>query len=292
VQNNRPGQIQIPSHTPVIATQRFFAKGRGQQFEARKTEAATQIDLYDEIGDFGVSAKDFRTQLKNAGDIVLRINSPGGDVFDGLAMYNDLVAHSGHVRVEVTGIAASAASIIAMAGDEIAIAENAFLMIHNSWGVTIGNQADHDEAADLLGQVDQSLAATYAKRTGLDARVVSKMMADETWFNGKEAKAKGFATEVITAEIAKAHFDLSVYSKAPTELTEIDPSIDPTDINIRELEKILRDAGIPRRKAKAIASSGNKATADLRDAEDDASDLADYFAAKATTIQISMKELN
>jgi ATP-dependent Clp protease protease subunit len=293
MQSNRPSPIYVCGTPPSNQKERFFNKARGQRFETTASNDVTEIDLFDEIGDFGVSDKDFSAQLKNAsGNIVLRINSPGGDVFQGLAIYNALLAHKGSVRVEVTGVAASAASIIAMAGDEIAIAENAFIMIHNAWSLTIGNQEDHDKSADLLGQIDQSLANTYAKKTGLTVKAVSQMMADETWLSAADAKANGFATEILTSERPNVRFDVSIYSKAPSELTADNIEIDPTDVNIRELENILRDAGIPRRKAKALAAHGIKAPADLRDEDSDASELAAYFAAKASNIQTLFKETN
>lgn len=157
MQFDRPSPIFVCGTPCGVQKQPYFAKAKGQQFEAKVINDTTEIDLFDEIGEFGVSAKDFSAQLRNIrGNIVLRINSPGGDVFQGIAIYNSLIAHEGHVRVEVTGVAASAASIVAMAGDEIGIAENAFIMVHNAWGVTIGNQADHDEASDLLGQIATS----------------------------------------------------------------------------------------------------------------------------------------
>jgi ATP-dependent Clp protease protease subunit len=287
--SNRPSPIVLCGSPPSGRTQPYFAKSRGRVFSKASDNGATIIDLFDEIGGFGVSAKDFRAQLNDvSGNIVLRINSPGGDVFDGLAIFNSLVAHEGHVRIEVTGVAASAASIIAMAGDEIAIAENAFLMIHNAWGVTIGNADDHDEASDLLGQIDNSLANTYARRTGLDVRAIAKMMTDETWFGSSDAKAHGFVTEVITPRAMSAKFDMSLYANAPSELTAIETS---DEVNIRDVERILRDAGIPRRKAKALAGHGIKTPADLRDEDDEVSnDLAAFFAAKATSFSNSMKE--
>ena len=293
MQSNRPEAIYVCGAPCGVQNRPYFAKAKGQQFEAKVINSTTEIDLFDEIGDFGVSAKEFSAQLRNIrGDIILRINSPGGDVFQGISIFNTLLSHEGHVRVEIVGVAASAASIVAMAGDEIAIAENAFIMVHNAWGVTIGNQADHDEASDLLSQIDQSLANTYAKRTGLDVRAVATMMTNETWLNAKDAKANGFATEVITSERPKAQFDMSVYSKAPSELVAADTLPDPTNLNIRELENILRDAGIPRRKAKALAAYGIKAPAYLRDEDDEASDLAAYFATATINLNNSFKELN
>lgn len=268
--------------------QPYFAKAQGRSFAKKATNGATIIDLFDEIGAYGVSAKDFRAQLNEiTGNIVLRINSPGGDVFDGLAIFNSLVAHDGHVRVEVTGVAASAASIIAMAGDEIAIAENAFLMIHNAWSLTIGNADDHDETSDLLGQIDHSLAGTYAKRTGQDIRVMKAMMDEETWLGSAEAKANGFVTEIIESRSANARFDMSVYAKAPSQFATDEPL---NDINIRDLERILRDAGVPRRKAKVLASYGIKTPVDQRDADESVFDeLAALFAASSNNIS---KELN
>jgi ATP-dependent protease ClpP protease subunit len=274
----------MPCGTPQSnRKQSYFAKAQGRSFAKKAESGATIIDLFDEIGSYGVSAKDFRAQLNEInGNIVLRINSPGGDVFDGLAIFNSLVAHDGHVRVEVTGVAASAASIIAMAGDEIAISENAFIMIHNAWSLTIGNAEDHDETSDLLGQIDHSLAGTYAKRTGQDIRVMKAMMDEETWLGSAEAKANGFVTEIIEARAANARFDMSVYAKAPPQLAT-DELLN--DINIRDVERILRDAGIPRRKAKALAGHGIKTPVDLRDADDEVSnDLAAIFAAKAISI--------
>ena len=127
--------------------------------------AVSEIDLYDEIGMFGVTAKDFRERLKatNGGDILLRINSPGGDVFDGIAIYNDLLAHPGSVTVHITGVAASAASIIAMAGRKIVMSENAFQMIHNAWGIAIGDRHTHADAAALLGKIDSALDLNGSK---------------------------------------------------------------------------------------------------------------------------------
>src|SRR5205823_2104371 len=129
----------------------------GALFDIRAGVGATEILVYDEIGQFGVSPTAVRDQLKGAGDVLVKINSPGGDVFDGIAIHNDLVAHSGNVTVHVTGVAASAASIIAMAGKTIAIAPNAFVMLHNSWALTIGNAGDHQDTASLLTQVDGAL---------------------------------------------------------------------------------------------------------------------------------------
>lgn len=231
---------------------RFFARSVGTSFDVRASDGATEIDIYDEIGFWGVNAKDFRARLKGAGDVVLRINSPGGDVFDGLAIFNDLVAHKGKVRVEITGLAASIASIIAMAGDEIAIADNGFLMIHNAWTIGIGNRHDFNELSGTLAKIDDALARTYASRTGAGVRSVKQMMDDETWLTAKEAKSLGFATESLTQVEAKAKFDLSVFGSAPAALEwPVDDTEEPE--TERDWERVaMRDAGWTRSKVRSF----------------------------------------
>lgn len=164
-----------------------------------KSQAETEINLYGEIGFWGVTAQDFRATLSQVDTpkLILNINSPGGDVFDGIAIYNDLLAHSSSVVVRVTGVAASAASLIAMAGDTIEIAENAFFMIHNAWSVAVGDARVMTSKAKLLSKIDGELADTYAARTGGDLEDIKQQMNDETWLSGDEAVEQGFADTVI-----------------------------------------------------------------------------------------------
>lgn len=236
---------------------RFFARAVGTKFNiAAKKDGPIEIDLYDEIGFWGVRAKDFRSRLRDAGDsdILLRINSPGGDVFDGIAIYNDLLAHKGKVRVEVTGLAASIASIIAMAGNERAVADNAMVMIHNAWTIALGNKNDFRETADLLDKIDENLARTYASATGQGIKSIKKMMDDESWFNGNEAVENGFATELLGASDldAQAKFDLSVFENVPKALCWPDDTFDAQESE-EDIEKLLmRDAGRSRSQARAL----------------------------------------
>lgn len=251
----RPNAITVPEGLAQSTARPFFNRAVGRAFEVRAADTVTEIELYDEIGYWGVTAKSFRQQIRSAGDIRLRINSPGGDVFDGIAIFNDLVQHNGRVEVEVTGVAASAASIIAMAGDTIRVAENAFLMIHNAWTLAIGNRHDITETAALLGQIDGAMADTYAARTDIDRDEVVAMMDAETWMNGKEAVDKGFADEVATLPDASATFDLSGFKNTPKQivvnLTD-DAAVRPS--TVRDAERALRDAGFSVRNAKALAS--------------------------------------
>lgn len=168
--------------------------------------APAEILLYDEIGLWGVSASDFAAALKDAGpgDVKVRINSPGGDVFDGLAIYNMLLAHRGNVTTSVDGLAASAASYIAMAGDPVSMAERSQMMIHNAWGLVVGNRHDMTKNADIMGRIDGQLAGIYADKTGKPIGDVSAMMDAETWFTAAEALDQGFCNAVVVPPKASA----------------------------------------------------------------------------------------
>lgn len=153
----------------------------------------------DWFGD-GVSAKSFADDLKALGavkQIDLRINSEGGDVFAGKAMYSLLVEHKAKIVVHVDGLAASAASFLAMAGDDIEIGEGAFMMIHNTWTWAVGDSNDMRRTAELLDSVNATVRDVYVARTKNTSDDVKKWMDEETWMNGKECLARGFATKVI-----------------------------------------------------------------------------------------------
>jgi ATP-dependent Clp protease protease subunit len=165
---------------------------------AAEGDAPTEILLYDEIGYWGVTDKDFALALAQAGNgpIKLRINSPGGDVFHGYAIYNMLVAHPAPVEVVIDGLAASAASFIAMAGTTISMAETSMLMVHNAWGIVVGDRNDMLETAAVMEKIDGQLAAIYASKSGKAAPDVSALMDAETWFTSTEAKTAGLCDAV------------------------------------------------------------------------------------------------
>lgn len=188
---------------------------RGYEIKAKAKEA--EIWIYEEIGEGwfgGLSAKQFAEDLKALGvleKITIRINSPGGDVFDGVAIYNILKQNAARVIVYIDGLAASIASIIAMSGDEIYMAGNATMMIHKAWGLTIGNSEDMQAMAEILAKLDGTLTGTYAKRTGQDWAKISAMMADETWMNAQEALDMGFVDQITEELKLAAHFDLDKF---------------------------------------------------------------------------------
>jgi len=165
-------------------------------------DGVTEILLYDEIGFWGVTAKQFVQQLSaiSTPSITVRINSPGGDVFDGLAIYDALEAHAATIETVVEGLAASAASFIALAADKVTMAENALMMIHQAWGFAIGNKADMLDMATTLEKIDGQLAAIYAGQTGKTQAEMLALMAgasDGTWFTADEAKTIGLVDEIV-----------------------------------------------------------------------------------------------
>ena len=173
-----------------------------------KANDTAEISIYDEIGFWGVSAASFAQDLKNCGNnlkqINLHIHSPGGDVFDGIAIYNLLKNHPANVTVYIDGLAASMASVIAMAGNEVIMPENAMMMIHKPWGIQGGDAEDMRKYADLLDKVENTLIPAYATKTGKTPEELAEMLSAETWLNGKECVEQGFADKLAEPLVAMA----------------------------------------------------------------------------------------
>jgi ATP-dependent protease ClpP protease subunit len=193
-----------------------------------------EISIYDEIGAYGVSAKAFLAdlgKLPDAAPLTLRLNSPGGSVFDAVAIYNALQRHAGNVTVSIDGIAASAASYIAMAGDEIIMPENAFLMIHDPSGLVMGTAADMRAMAEALEKIGASLIKGYAAKSGKEEKDIAALMAAETWLDAAEALDMGFADTMAEPVKMAASFDVSRFRNAPPEIVEAVKTVkapDPT----------------------------------------------------------------
>lgn len=196
---------------------------RSPWFEMKaKGGKAAEVLIYDEINPFyGVGAKEFAQELKALGEIaelIVRINSPGGSVFDGVAIYNILKEQKAHVHVQIDGMALSIASVIALSGNTIAIAENAFMMIHNPWTLAVGDADELRKLAGTLDKLKESLVDTYAGHTGLPTSEIQQMMDEETWFRGAEAIEKGFAHELSSPVKIAASFDPSRFKNTPAGL--------------------------------------------------------------------------
>lgn len=199
-----------------------------------KADGEATIYLYSPIGGWGVLADDFVRELRaiKANVIHLRINSPGGDVFEARAIATAIRQHEARVVAHVDALAASAATYIALAADEVRIAKGAFFMVHRSWTMALGNAGELREVAELLEKIDDSIVADYAQKTGKSTAQVNEWMAAETWFTAEEAVAHGFADLLVDGEEgagadgAEARWNLAAaYRNVPAALTE--PPADP-----------------------------------------------------------------
>jgi ATP-dependent Clp protease, protease subunit len=196
-----------------------------QWYSMKAAEQAAEIVIYDEIGkswwgEETVSAKSFLDELNALGDvdaITLRINSPGGDVFDGVAIHNALKNHKATVTAHIDGLAASAASFIAMAANKVVMPANSFMLIHGASGLSFGNADDMRAVADDLDRIDKSLTATYVARSKSTTAKVRALMKEDRLMDAAEAKEWGFADEVTKEVKMAAHYSLRLLPQAAAE---------------------------------------------------------------------------
>ena len=211
--------------TTSTPTQKFYALEKSDNGEAT-------IHLYNEVGAFGAGSKEFLADLGklDGQHIHLRINSPGGSVVEGTAIYNALRRHKGGVTVHIDALAASMASVIAMSGSPVYIADNALLMIHNPWTVSMGESKDLRKEADLLDKLKSTLVNAYTRKTGMDQAQVAEMMDAETWLDAVEAVALGVADAIeegvaaaatATPEMLRARFDKFAKASSSMNQTEV-----------------------------------------------------------------------
>ena len=243
--------FQRPQNFQWDAPSDVLAKWAERPLAAEADDPNT-ITIFDVIGeDFwsggGFTAKRMAGALRGIGNnpVTVKINSPGGDMFEGIAIYNLLREHPAKVTVEVMGWAASAGSIIAMAGDEIRMGLGTFMMVHNAWGMVVGNRHDMRDAADLFERFDSAIVDIYAARSGLDRKAIQKLMDAETFMGPTEAVENGFADSIAEglksdddeskpadrrlmarrqteAALARAGFSRSVRSEMLSELMAAD----------------------------------------------------------------------
>ncbi|MGA0177102.1 MAG: head maturation protease, ClpP-related [Chthoniobacterales bacterium] len=211
------------------STPKFYAMEKSGNNE-------TTIHLYDEVGAFGAGSKEFLADLAklDGQHIHLRINSPGGSVVEGTAIYNALRRHQGGLTVHIDALAASMASVIAMAGAPVYIADNALLMIHNPWTVSMGDSDQLRREADLLDKLKDNLRNAYVRKTGMESDRIAEMMDSETWLDAVEAVALGFADAIeegvaaaatATPEILRARFDK--FAQGMTQQPEVQEPATP-----------------------------------------------------------------
>jgi ATP-dependent Clp protease, protease subunit len=226
-----------------------------------------EIWIYEEIGqDFwtgsGVTSKNFQKELSaiTAKQIDLHINSPGGAVFDGVAIYNLIKQHPANVTTYIDGIAASIASIIALAGNKVVMAENALYMMHNPSGVVMGTAADMRSLADVLDKIRGTMTGVYAAKSGRADDEISALLDAETWMTAAEAKEFGFVDE-IADEMDLAACARFVPIMAKAGFKHIPKSINASTAapTAKDAEKGLRDVGFSRKQARVIIAEGFKA---------------------------------
>lgn len=235
-----------------------------------KTEADV-IQILDVIGfdyyDGGITAKSISDQLEamDGRDVRVVMNTPGGDMFEGIAIYNVLKGYSGKVTVDIIGIAASAGSVIALAGDKIRIARTAFYMIHNAWTWAQGDRNEFARMSEYLEPFDKSMADLYSRKSGIKVEEISTIMDKETFFTGSETVEKGFADEFLNEEVEENETQTSA-RKA-----------------MREMEAALRTYGYSRSETKNLLKEfkGKQNAADNEDQDEpdavDLSSLKDSF---------------
>ena len=216
-----------------------------------------------------ITPKSFKTQLDDLGDISdlnVFINSDGGDVFAGQAIYSMLKRHPATVTVYVDGLAGSIASVVAMSGDRVVMPRNAMMMVHNPWTMGIGDAEQFRKIADSLDQIRESILVAYQDKTGKTRDDLIPMLNAETWMTAEQAVQQGFADEVESAKAVAAsvvrpgvlninglEFDITRFKNAPAFLDLRDAD---QELTARSAERALRDAGFSRAKAKSILAAG------------------------------------
>lgn len=248
-------------------------------FDYSESGDTAEFYIYDVIGSDmwgdGLRAIDFIRQVKESKSkkINININSPGGDAFDGIAIYNEMLRIGKKIRTINTGMAASAASVIFMSGNERTMAQGAMVMIHNASTIVWGSSAELQKKILALEMLDDQMAGIYASASGKDdKKKYRKMMDDETYIDGTEAMGLGFATEIAEGQkISACAWDLKILSGLPERFHRIQNAM-----NKRDIEAVLRDAGWSNTEAKRLAAGP-------RDAE---SDDAGIIAALKRNIEI------
>jgi ATP-dependent protease ClpP protease subunit len=241
---------------------------------AASGDDANTITIFDVIGEDmwtggGVTVNRISAALRSIGnnDVTVRINSPGGDLFEGVAIFNALRAHPAKVTVEVLGWAASAASIIAMAGDEIRMGLGTFMMVHNAWGIVIGNRHDMRDAASLFDGFDGSIVDIYEARTGRKRADIEKLMDAETFMGPSEAVKNGFA-DVVDDELRADRAENSSAAGVNAK---------------RRLDALLAQNGVPRVERRRML---NEATGGTHDAAPTATHDAGFVASARELINL------
>tara|TARA_R100000654_G_scaffold17445_1_gene36477 strand:+ start:1203 stop:2204 length:1002 start_codon:yes stop_codon:yes gene_type:complete len=188
-------------------------------FKNEVSKGIVDVYIFDEIGNFGVSAQSFIEEIKShkGSPMNIHVNCVGGDVFEGMAIYNVIKKRSAKTTVYIEGIAASMGSVIALAADKVIMAENSLFMIHNAWGGATGEARDMMKTAKLLDKISGEIADIYTKKTGMPYDKVKDMMDEETWLSAEEAYELGFVDSISDAIKIAAKYDVSKFKNITNE---------------------------------------------------------------------------
>ena len=194
-------------------------KNKWYNIQGKATDAVAEVYIFDEIGSYGITAQDFISEMKEYKDtpVNLRINCLGGDVFDGMAMYNIIKKREAKTTSYIEGIAASMGSVIALAADEVIMAENSLFMIHKAWGGAMGEAEDMRKTASVLEKISGEIANIYKRKTRLSLDRIQDMMDEETWLNAEEAFELGFVDTISDSIKVAAKYDVSKFKNITTE---------------------------------------------------------------------------
>lgn len=229
-------------------------------FTMKAEEDKAEITIFDEIGMWGVTAGDFKRMLdevKDKKEILVLLNSVGGNVFDGMAIYNMLLSLKDKIDIVAIGLAASIVSIIAQAGRTFKMARGSYYMIHKPSAITSGTSIELRKTADTMDKIESGMIQIYKDKSGLSDEELSKMLLEERWFSAEEAVQFGFADSIeeygdIAACVNKDIVNKYGFNHVPEAIAIVDE--DEHKPTTREVEKFLRDAEYSRRDAEAIAA--------------------------------------
>ena len=263
----RPGALPVPADRSVSALTKpaVLDKWSADAAGIRSLESGDNvITMFDVIGEDwwtggGVTAKKVAAQLRAIGDrpVEVQINSPGGDMFEGLAIYNVLREHAQNITIKVMGMAASAASVITMAGDNVEIGAASFLMIHNCWVTAQGNRHDMTEVAAFLAPFDQAMADVYAQRSGKTSAECAKWMDAETYMSGSTAIERGFADALLSADATTRDDKTRASDRERTAITALELKlVAGGDTRAQAREHITKIKGTPGAAQDAVDTPG------------------------------------
>lgn len=266
--------------------------------KAEASSKSADVYIFDEIGTFGLTAQSFIEEIKSYKDtpMSLHINCVGGDVFEGMAIYNVLKKRTARTTVYIEGIAASMGSVIALAGDEVVMAENSLFMIHNAWGGAMGEATEIRKTAALLDKISGEIADIYTKKTNLPYNRVKEMMDEETWLSADEAYNLGFIDSISDAIKVAAKYDVSKFKNITDKEIQNKLSVNLKSKKMTEELKNWFNAKVEEIITKVKASNESE-TEDVKEVEvmmadeKEVSEKLTGFEAKVTELDSFVAEL-